>query len=153
MSVKENLSLTALDRYWRGGRIRRRSERAAAEELTGAFRVRAASVEAPLSSLSGGNQQKVILARWMQRKPRVLLLDEPTQGVDVGARAEIHAMVRDIVDEGAAALLVSSDFAEIAAVCDRAIVLRDGRIVAEVNGADLREETLNAAVYAEEIHA
>jgi ribose transport system ATP-binding protein len=117
------------------------------------FFVRAASEEAPLSSLSGGNQQKVILARWLQRDPRLLLLDEPTQGVDVGARAEIHALIRTTVDEGAAALLVSSDFGELVTACDRVLVVRHGRVVAEVAGTDLREDTLNAVVYGQETPA
>ncbi len=149
LSVKENLSITALGSYWRRGRIDRGRERRSARDLMSSFRVRAASEEAPLATLSGGNQQKVILARWLQRKPGVLLLDEPTQGVDVGSRAEIHGIVREIVDRGAGALIVSSDFSELAAVCDRAIVLRRGRVVAEVPGGDLTEDVLNSVVYAQ----
>jgi ribose transport system ATP-binding protein len=149
LSVKENLSITALRKFWRRGRLHPGRERANARELMSTFRVRAASEDAPLASLSGGNQQKVILARWLQRKPRVLLLDEPTQGVDVGSRAEIHGIVRDIVDQGAGALIVSSDFSELAAVCDRAIVLRRGRVVAEVPGSELNEDVLNSVVYAQ----
>ncbi len=85
-----------------------------------------------MSTLSGGNQQKVILARWLRREPRILLLDEPTQGVDVNARAEIYAIVRNAVSAGCSVLLVTSDFEELARVSDRVIILAQGRIPAEV---------------------
>ncbi|MCW3002410.1 MAG: transporter related protein [Conexibacter sp.] len=153
LSITENLSVATLPTYARWGRMRGRDEKAGARRLMSSFFVRAASEEAPLSSLSGGNQQKVILARWLQRDPRLLLLDEPTQGVDVGARAEIHALIRTTVDEGAAALLVSSDFGELVTACDRVLVVRHGRVVAEVAGTDLREDTLNAVVYGQETPA
>ncbi|MCW2952961.1 MAG: transporter related protein [Conexibacter sp.] len=148
LSVRENISIAALSTYWKRLHIRRRAERDETRRLMRAFGVRAASDESPLASLSGGNQQKVILARWLQRAPRVLLLDEPTQGVDVGARAEIHALIREVVDAGAAALLVTSDFRELASVCDRAIVMQHGCVTAELTRADLQEEALNIAVYA-----
>jgi len=150
LSVKENLSVTVLGRYWRGGWFSRRSEQRGARAVMDAFLVRAASADAPVSSLSGGNQQKIVLGRWLQRHPRLLLLDEPTQGVDVGARADIHRVIRNLVSDGAGALMVSSDFDELAAVCDRAIVVRAGHIVGEIAGADLREETLNVAIHAQE---
>ncbi|MCW2952983.1 MAG: transporter related protein [Conexibacter sp.] len=153
LSIAENLSLSTLPTYTRFGRMDGREEKAGARALMSSFLVRAESEEAPLSSLSGGNQQKVILARWLQRRPRVLLLDEATQGVDVGARAEIHGLIRRAVDDGATALLVSSDFEELVAACDRAIVVRDGRVVADLPRDQLREDMLNAAVYGQERHA
>jgi ribose transport system ATP-binding protein len=153
LSITENLSVATLPTYSRWGRMRGRDEQAGARRLMSSFFVRATSEDAPLSSLSGGNQQKVMLARWLQRDPRVLLLDEPTQGVDVGARAEIHALIRAAVDEGAAALLVSSDFGELVTACDRVLVVRHGRVVAEVARSDLREDTLTAVVYGQEIAA
>ena len=127
-----------------------RAERRGARTLMSSLGVRASSELAPLSSLSGGNQQKVVLARWLQRRPKLLLLDDPTQGVDVGARADIHALIRQAVTDGAGALLVSSDFSELVAVSDRVIVLRDGSVIAEVQGRDLNEDVLNALVYREE---
>ncbi len=146
LGVKENISITLLHDHWVGV-FRTASERCAARQLMGSLSIKAASEEAPLGSLSGGNQQKVILARWLQRTPRLLLLDEPTQGVDIGARIEIHRIVRDLASRGAGALVVSSDSAELAALCDRAIVIRRGRVVDEVRAGDLTEEALNIAVY------
>lgn len=150
LSISENLSLGALESHSRLGRISAGSERRAARELSERFHVRSSSELAPVGSLSGGNQQKVILARWLQRNPKVLLLDEPTQGVDVGARAEIHGMVRSAVKDGAGALIVSSDFEELAAACDRVLVMRNGRMCGELAGDDLDEERLNSLVYLKE---
>ncbi|MGQ4599407.1 ATP-binding cassette domain-containing protein [Nocardia sp. R6R-6] len=150
LSISDNLSIAALATHTRGWWVSRRSERSAARTLISDFFVKTASETAPLSALSGGNQQKVILARWLQRKPKVLLLDEPTQGVDVGARAEIHALIRSAADAGAAVLLVSSDFDELAAAADRVLVLHEGRIVAEIDETPIRESTINDVVYLQE---
>ncbi len=147
LSIAENLSIAALGRHASHGCVSRASERRAARSIMSELRVDRAAETAPISSLSGGNQQKVMLARWLQRRPRVLLLDEPTQGVDAGARVEIHQLVRRAVDGGAAAVIVSSDFEELALVCDRAIVLRDGAVAAELDD-DIDEERLNALAYA-----
>lgn len=141
-SVRENLSAAVVSRYWSRARLHHRRERSDARQLVGMYGVRPASDLPLVSTLSGGNQQKVVLARWLRRKPTVLLLDEPTQGVDVRARADIYQHVRRAVSEGSAVLLVSSDFEELAHVVDRAIVLRDGRVVAEVRGADLTPQRL-----------
>ena len=102
-----------------------------------------------MSTLSGGNQQKVILARWLQRRPEILLLDEPTQGVDIGARNEIHELVRAAAAAGTAVLVVSSDLGELAELAHRAVVVSDGDIVDTVDGP-LTEDGLNDAVYAQE---
>lgn len=150
LSISRNLSVVVLPSHSRYWYVNRRSERAAARSLIAELGVKAASDRSPLSSLSGGNQQKVIMARWLQRKPRILLLDEPSQGVDVGARAEIHALIRKATREGAAVLLVSSDFDELAAACDRVLVVSDGRIVAEVEEHPAQEATLNKLVYSVE---
>jgi ribose transport system ATP-binding protein len=149
-SITENLSVVTLDTFRRVRWVDRRAERARARQLIDDYHVRASSEAAPLGSLSGGNQQKVVVARWMQREPRVLLLDEPTQGVDVGARAEIHAIIRRAVEAGAAALVVSSEFDELVALGDRAIVMRGGRIAGEAAGSDMAEGILNTLVYAQE---
>jgi ribose transport system ATP-binding protein len=100
-----------------------------------------------MSSLSGGNQQKVVLARWLSRKPALLLLDEPTQGVDVGARADAYDIVRTAVSEGLSVLVVSSDLEELAEISDRVVVLSGGRIKAEVSGPELTHHRLTELIF------
>jgi len=145
LSVSTNITMGSISNYWQRGRINYRKIREDARLYMGEFLVKAESDEALLSTLSGGNQQKVILARWLRRKPALLLLDEPTHGVDVGARAEIYALVRRAVAAGAAALVVASDFEELAHVSDRVVILRDGAVAGEVRKADLSAETLMQA--------
>jgi ribose transport system ATP-binding protein len=147
--VYANMSVSVIRKYFRGMRMRERSMRADGRGLMVDFGVKAASESAPLNTLSGGNQQKVIMARWMRREPRLLLLDEPTQGVDVGARTDIYRVVRDAVATGAAAIVVASDFEELSLVVDRAIILRDGRVAAEVTRGDLNAHRLTELSYAE----
>jgi ribose transport system ATP-binding protein len=137
LTLGENLQAKSLSKFWRQLRLHGREERASSVELIQRFSIKAASVDVPFKTLSGGNQQKAILARWLCRSPRVLLLDEPTQGVDVGARNEIHQLIRAGVASDAAALVASSDFEELASLCDRVIVLRGGRVAAEVDTADV----------------
>jgi ribose transport system ATP-binding protein len=149
LSVAENMSMSVCSDYFRAGRLRKRAERADARRLADSYLVKAESVHAPLSTLSGGNQQKVMLARWLRRNPRLLLLDEPTQGVDVGARMEIWNLVRAAAASGCSVLAVSSDLEELPLVCDRAVVLRRGEIVAEVTGDDLTAAVLNQLTLAE----
>ncbi|MER5199801.1 sugar ABC transporter ATP-binding protein [Streptomyces sp. NPDC002755] len=150
LSVRENLSAAEVAKYWSKGRLDRRHERRDADRAITDFGIRASGQDALMSSLSGGNQQKVVLARWLRRNPRLLLLDEPTQGVDVGARADVYAAIRAAVSDGMAALVVSSDFDELAHACDRVLVLRDGRITAEVSGADLHRHHLTELVFTKE---
>lgn len=142
LGVGENLSLAVLPDYWHRGVLNRRRERRDSLGLFDSFLIAAESDAAPLRSLSGGNQQKVVLARWLRRDPRVLLLDEPTQGVDVAARAEIYELVHRAVAAGAAAMVASSDFEELARVCDRVLVLRRGAVAAELSGAGLDAERI-----------
>jgi ABC-type sugar transport system ATPase subunit len=132
MSVRANWSAAFARRYFRGFRLRHAAERADALAAIRRYSIRTASDEQPLSTLSGGNQQKVVLARWLHDRPRLLLLDEPTQGVDVHARAEIHHALRETARGGTLALVVGSDFQELARLCDRVLVMVEGRIVAEV---------------------
>jgi ribose transport system ATP-binding protein len=143
LSVRENLTIADLGRHWNGRVISRHDERDEANALLRRFLVRAGSPESPLLTLSGGNQQKVILARWMRLNPRLLLLDEPTQGVDVNARAEIYGLVNDAVGSGAGALVASSDFDELAAICDRVLVMWRGAIVKELAGDELSVDAMN----------
>jgi ABC-type sugar transport system ATPase subunit len=143
MRVRENLTLPDLLRLRRRfGRLDRSAERREVGEWVERVALRPAEPERPLELFSGGNQQKVVLAKWLRNDPRVLLLDEPTQGVDVGAKAAIYELVHDAAARGAAVLMASSDTAELASACDRVVVMRDGRAAAEVRGGDLTEERL-----------
>jgi ribose transport system ATP-binding protein len=150
LSVRENMGIASAGRYFRRGRLRHREEARDARDLFRAYDVRAASTEIPIGLLSGGNQQKALLARWLRLDPRLLLLDEPTQGVDVGARAEIWRLVRRAVDQGAAALAVLSDFEELVSVCDRVIVVCRGRTVGVLDCQELTDSALEHAVLANE---
>ncbi len=111
------------------------------------FGIKTPGTASPISALSGGNQQKAVFARWLRRHPALLLLDEPTQGVDIGARADIYRIIRAAVEQGTAVLMVASDFDELARVCDRVLVLRHGRIVTEVRPPDLDHEHLTQLAY------
>ncbi len=152
MSVRENASAAVLRRYFSGW-MRQRAERADTWELMQRFAVKAPSSEAQLSTLSGGNQQKLVLARWLRRDPRLLLLDEPTQGVDAGARADIHRTIRSYVGQGRAALVASSDFTELAQLCDRVVVLHRGRVALSVSGDELSADRLTELVQKEGVIA
>lgn len=145
LTVAANISMANLRQYWSRGLFSSKRMRRDARGLMGSFLVKAAAEDALLSTLSGGNQQKVIIARWLRRHPRLLLLDEPTQGIDVGARAEIYSLVRDAVAAGAAAIIVASDFEELAHVCDRVLMLRAGRHIGEVLPPDLTADSLTRA--------
>ncbi|MCW3000388.1 MAG: transporter related protein [Solirubrobacterales bacterium] len=148
MTLAENLSAASVSSYWRGGRLRSREERTDTLRLIDTFAVKAQGPGVAFGTLSGGNQQKAILGRWLRREPRVLLLDEPTHGVDVGARIEIYATIRRAVDLGAAVLVVSSDFEELAGLCDRVAVLAGGSVVAEATGPELESGRLQQLAYA-----
>ncbi|MFE6974985.1 sugar ABC transporter ATP-binding protein [Streptomyces sp. NPDC057682] len=138
-SVTRNVSVSTLSRFSRAGWIDRRAERAAARAATRELSLRPDNPDTAVRTLSGGNQQKAVLARWLLRGCRVLLLDEPTRGVDVGARAELYAVIRRLADEGLAVLLVSSEVPEVLGLADRVLVLREGRVVHEADARDLDE--------------
>jgi ribose transport system ATP-binding protein len=137
--VYRNVSLATLGRFARGGFVRRGAERAAAREVTAQLDVRPADPMRVTRTLSGGNQQKVVLARWLLRGCRVLLLDEPTRGVDVGARTEIYALIRRLAASGVAVVLVSSEVPEVLGLADRVLVVREGRVVHEAPSGELDE--------------
>jgi ribose transport system ATP-binding protein len=139
LSVAHNMSMSVVGSYFVRGALRRRRESEETRRLAGEFLVKAEGPTALMSSLSGGNQQKVILARWLRRNPSLLLLDEPTQGVDVGARFEIWELIRRSVERDTGVLVVSSDYEELAAACDRVLVVKRGRIFAEVSGEELTD--------------
>jgi ribose transport system ATP-binding protein len=142
LSVRENITLPALASYARAGLVRHTAEAAAARETASALTVKAASIETRVDTLSGGNQQKVVLGKWMALRPQVIVFDEPTQGVDVGAKAEIHQLIRRLADAGAAVMMISSDLEEIVAESDRVAVMHDGRITGVLDRASCTPERI-----------
>jgi ABC-type sugar transport system ATPase subunit len=143
MRVRENMTLPDLRPLRRrAGWLDTAGERAEVGEWVQRIDLRPPVPERPLELFSGGNQQKVVLAKWLRNEPRVLLLDEPTQGVDVGAKAAIYELVRSAAERGTAVVMASSDTAELASVCDRVVVMRDGAACAELDGSELTEERL-----------
>lgn len=138
-SVYSNITVSSLSRFARAGFLDRSAEKARAEELTTSLDVRPAGVTRAARTLSGGNQQKVVLARWLLRECRVLLLDEPTRGVDVGARTEIYQLIRRLADSGVAVVVVSSEIDEVLGLSDRVLVVREGEVVHQGPATELDE--------------
>ena len=141
-SASENLTLARLGSYYRRGWLRQRDERVRSRELMRLFGVRPLDETLPLAHFSGGNQQKIMLAKWLQDDCQVLLLDEPTQGVDAGARREILTIVRDVAARGTGVVIFSSDFEQLANVCTRVVSLSRGRAVGALEGAEVTEDNL-----------
>ncbi len=143
-AVLTNVSLVSIRKYLRrfGGLIAARRERAAAEEYVRRFSIRAPSLDAQLEYLSGGNQQKVSLAKSVDTDPRVLILDEPTRGVDVSAKQDIYRFVHELADRGIACILISSELEEVIGMCSRVLVMRAGRLVGELQGDAITEEEI-----------
>ena len=137
--VYRNVSLPALGRFARAGFLSGGAELAAAAEVTTQLDVRPPDPTRPVRTLSGGNQQKVVLARWLLEECSILLLDEPTRGVDVGARSEIYALIRRLAARGVAVLLVSSEVPEVLGLADRVLVVREGQVVREAPATELDE--------------
>ena len=140
--ITDNLSVTRLGSYWGVRGMNRRRENDEGRRLISDFKVKAAGPSALFSSMSGGNQQKVVLARWLQRDPSLLLLDEPTQGVDVMSRVDIYATIREAARRGSAVLVASSDASELLALCDRIVILREGRADEELVADGLDPDVL-----------
>jgi ribose transport system ATP-binding protein len=148
LSVRVNLTLSTLGRHARpGGWLDAESERRTAGDLCRRLAVQCASVEQPVGELSGGNQQKILIARWLAREGRVLLFDEPTRGIDVAAKDRVYQVLRDLAAEGKAVLVVSSELPELMALCDRILVMSAGRIAAEFLRGDWTQEKLTGAAF------
>ena len=141
-AVRWNISIAVLPSLSPGGFIRARRERELAQRFVDRLRVRTADLATPVRQLSGGNQQKTVLARWLSTAPKLLILDEPTHGVDVGAKAEIYALVRELAGQGIAILLISSELPEVLDLSDRIVVMREGRVAAIVERAAADERTI-----------
>ncbi len=145
MTVRENLSFASLDRLSRAGVIDRPVEEARIDEMVRLLAIKTAGIDIPVGALSGGNQQKVVLAKWLMRHPQIILLNDPTRGIDVGTKQEIYQLLRRLADEGAAILFYSTDYDELIGCCDRVLVLYDGRVVRELEGEGLTEHALIAS--------
>jgi rhamnose transport system ATP-binding protein len=146
LSIAANISLPTLARYLdRLGLVQRAAEEAAAERYRDRLRIRAPSVRVPVATLSGGNQQKVVLSKWLDTHPRVLILDEPTRGIDVGSKAEVHQIIDELAQEGIAIILISSDLPEVLATSDRILVMREGRQMAILDREEATAERVLAA--------
>jgi ribose transport system ATP-binding protein len=145
-SVRENIVLAALPRMSRFGLVSKRRQDAIVATFMTRLRIKASSPDQRVGDLSGGNQQKVLLARLLCTQPKVLLLDEPTRGIDVGAKAEVQSLVDELAAEGLGVVLISSEFDEVVEGSDSIVVLRSGRVVATLEGADVNEAALLAAL-------
>ena len=142
LSIAENISLPNLDAYAAGGLVAPARERTQAEQSRRELGIKAPTVLTRTGSLSGGNQQKVVLAKWLAMKPKVLIFDEPTRGIDVGAKAEIYRLMRGLADAGVPVLMISSDMEEVIGVSDRIAVMHEGRISGFLERADFTEENV-----------
>jgi ribose transport system ATP-binding protein len=146
LSVRENITLALLPHLRRHGIVDRTRQAEIVDRFIKAIGVKCSSPEQPIRELSGGNQQKVLLARWLCTDPKLLILDEPTRGIDIGAKRDIQVLVRQLADEGLAVLLISSELEEIIADSNRVVTLRDGRSVAELTGDQITESALMQAM-------
>jgi ribose transport system ATP-binding protein len=142
MPVRTNLTLTDFSRISRAGLLRSGAEKSVTQDFVGKLDMRIASLEQPARDLSGGNQQKLVIAKWLYRDAAVLMLDEPTRGIDVGAKAEIHHLLRRLAAQGKAILFVSSEIPELVAMCDRILVLWRGQFAGEVHRIEFDEEQI-----------
>ena len=145
LAIDHNVALASLRRLGRFGLIRRGRERALAETWGAKLQLKFGRMKNPVSTLSGGNQQKVVLAKWLARTPSVLIIDEPTRGIDVGTKAEVHRLLDQLVADGVAVLMISSELPEVLGMADRVLVVREGRLVAELSRADADEATIMRA--------
>ena len=145
LTVTENLTLASLAAFCQAGIVRHKRERAAVGAMVDSLRIKTPGLAAPIESLSGGNQQKVVLGKCLMSKPRILLLDEPTRGIDVGAKAEIYTLMSQLAAQGLAIIMASSELPELLAMCDRILVLHDGRLAATIQHHDANQVNIMEA--------
>src|SRR5262249_46765902 len=142
MTVRENITLPALQNYSVTGLIRSKAEEIAAAKMCEALKVKTSSIETAAATLSGGNQQKVVLAKWLSLDPKLILFDEPTRGIDIGAKAEIYQLMRSLARQGVAIIMISSDMEEIIGNSDRVAVMHDGRITGVLERSQCSQEEI-----------
>ena len=153
MTVRENITLPSLARFASWFMISRERERQTADEQIGSLKIKTPGCEAAVMNLSGGNQQKVVLGKWLSMAPKVMILDEPTRGIDVGAKAEIYRLMRALADNGAVILMISSDMEEVLHVSDRVAVMHEGRITGVLERTDCNEENIMQLAVGKQIAA
>ncbi len=145
MSVRDNISMASINRFTRGIFIDRESQNAAIDEMVRRLSVKVGNVENPVATLSGGNQQKVVIAKWLMTDARIVLLNDPTRGIDVGTKQEIYQLLRDLADAGTAILFYTTDYDELIGCCDRVSIMYDGRIIRGLEGDAINEENIVAS--------
>ena len=142
LSVRDNLTVSMLDRISRYAVVDRLQQAALVERLIDLLKIKAESAEVAVGTLSGGNQQKVVLAKWLATDPKLLLLMDPTRGIDVGTKQEIYRLLRHLADDGIAILFYSTDYDELIGLCDRALIIYDGRVASSLSGPALNEHNI-----------
>jgi rhamnose transport system ATP-binding protein len=145
MAIDQNMALTSLRRLRRLGLIRRASERRLAQRWAEQLQLKFAKLRNAATTLSGGNQQKVVLGKWLAREPVLLIIDEPTRGIDVGTKAEVHRILDSLVSQGLAVLMISSELPEVLGMADRVLVLREGQLAGELSRAEATEDSVMRA--------
>lgn len=145
MTVRDNLSFAALHRITSSGIVNKAKEKKLIDEMIELLAIKTASADIPVGSLSGGNQQKVVIAKWLMNRPRIILLNDPTRGIDVGTKQELYVLLRKLADEGAAIIFYSTDYDELIGCCDRVLVLYDGKIRRQLKGVEINEHALIAS--------
>ncbi|AXS42532.1 sugar ABC transporter ATP-binding protein [Breoghania sp. L-A4] len=145
MAVRENLSFAAVEKVSRAGIIDLKAEERAIDQIMGLLKIRSDGIDGPVGALSGGNQQKVVIGKWLMTRPRIILLNDPTRGIDVGTKQEIYQLLQNLASEGAAILLYSTDYDELIGCCDRVLVMYGGTVVRTLAGDELNETNLVSA--------
>jgi ribose transport system ATP-binding protein len=145
MSISDNLAIASLRALSTGPFVDRAKERAAVERGIARLQIKVGAPTDAVSTLSGGNQQKVVIAKWLMTEPRIILLNDPTRGIDVGTKQELYRLMRELADQGATILFYSTDYDELIGCCDRVAIMYDGRIVRELEGAELTETNIIAS--------
>ncbi len=139
-SVGENIALPNLDNYLKARFLDKKKEKLQAEGMKETLNIKTPSLETSAESLSGGNQQKIVIAKWVLHQPKILIMDEPTRGIDVGARYEIYKIMCDLAEQGVGIIMISSDLPEIIGICDRTLVMSEGRITGEIPREEFSQE-------------
>ena len=142
LSVRENITSAILPHISRGGLVRERAQDELVQRFIDRLGIKVSNPDQPVGELSGGNQQKVLLARWLCLNPKVLILDDPTRGIDVGAKAEVQHLIDELADEGLGVILISSELEEVIEGSDRVVVLKDGVVVGTLSGEEITEDRM-----------